>query len=46
MYEVQGEHRPGCRDVWVLTLAMLAGVVPVIIVLALRVLINRAERRT
>lgn len=30
MYEVPGEHRPGCRDAWVLTLAMLLVVAPVV----------------
>ncbi len=31
MYEVpQQEERPGCRDVWVLTLAMFSVILPVI----------------
>jgi len=30
VYEVPGEHRPGCRDVRVLTLAMLAVIAPLI----------------
>ena len=30
MYEVQQDQRPGCRDVWVLSLAMFAVILPVI----------------